>query len=204
MIRVFAALALCLVAACSGRTDLDEPPVPLGNFALGHNIVVAPHPYKGPASREAEPDEWIAAVRNAIAARFERYEGGKLYHLGVSVDGYVLAVPGVPLVLAPKSALIVNVTLWDDAKGTKVNPEPERMIVLESISEKTLISSGLTQSKEEQMANLSYNIAKQIERWLEKNAEEFGLNEPVPVQEAAEPEEAANPEAAAPAPAAQS
>jgi hypothetical protein len=106
--------------------------------------------------------------------RFGRYEGTKLYHLGVSVEGYVLAIPGVPLVASPKSALILNVTAWDDAKGGKLNTKPHLVTVVESFSGNTFLGSGLTQSKEKQLENLSRNAAKQIQNWLVQQNNEFG------------------------------
>lgn len=178
MTRFFAIAMLCILAACGSKSDLDQPPEPLGHFRLGHNVVVAPHPVQGPLSRDVAPEEWIDTMRGAISDRFDRYEGDKLYHLGISVDGYVVAQTGIPLVLAPKSVVILNVTLWDDEKGEKVNKEPERIMALESLNGKSLVGSGLTQTREEQMANLSYNAAKRIEIWLKNNIEEFGLDIP--------------------------
>ncbi|WP_224380125.1 hypothetical protein [Roseovarius carneus] len=157
---------LALVSACTNANDLDSAPVPLGDFALGHNVVVAPNLTKGPASRDATEEEWAASVKAAIDERFSRYQGARLYHLGISVEGYVLAVPGIPLVASPKSALIVNVTAWDDAAGKKLNEKPEQITIVETISGSTMISSGLTQSKEVQMENLSRNAAKLIQNWL--------------------------------------
>jgi len=167
MLRIIALFAGVLaLSACTNANDLNQDPTYLGDFQLGHNVVVAPNLTKGPASREASEDEWIEVMTKAIDDRFGRYEGERLYHLGVSIEGYVLAVPGVPLVLSPKSALIFKVTVWDDAKQTKLNPEPEQITVLESISGPTLLGSGLTQSKEKQLDNLSRNAAKLIENWL--------------------------------------
>lgn len=161
--------------ACSpSGDDLDQGPVPLGDFKLGHNIVVAPKAVKGPLSRNATEDELTAALTTAIGARFDRYEGERLYHFGVSVEGYVLAAPGVPLVISPKSILIIRVTVWDDAAGEKLNSEPEQMTIFESLSGETAIGSGLTQSAEEQLANLSVNAAKQIELFLVRKQEEDG------------------------------
>ncbi len=173
MLRLTVLFAAFLsLAACAGKGDLQEPPVPLGDFALGHNVVVAPNLVKGPVSRDASQEEWIAAVEKAISDRFDRYEGARLYHLGLSVEGYVLAQPGIPVVLSPKSVLIVRVTAWDDEAGRKLNEEPHQLTVLESLSGETVVGSGLTQSKEKQMENLSYNLAKQVERWLVRmNAE---------------------------------
>jgi hypothetical protein len=169
MVRLAALLGLCgLLAACGTAADLDDAPVPLGDFRLGHNIVVAPNLVKGPLSREASREEWIAAVSEAVEDRFGRYEGERFYHFGISVEGYVLARPGVPVVASPRSALIVKVTVWDDAAGEKLNPEPETVTVTEALSGETVVGSGLTQTREEQIENLAISAAKQIERWLVK------------------------------------
>lgn len=176
LIPVFG-LVLGLAACANGQSNLEKPAEPLGNFKLGHAIVVAPNLTKGPVSRDASAEEWIASVDSALEERFRRYEGDSFYHLGVSVEGYVLAQPGVPLVFSPKSALIVRVTVWDDAAQAKLNEEPEELTALESFSAETALGSGLTQSKEQQMRNLSANIALQIEKWMRRkqmNADWFG------------------------------
>lgn len=182
MMRIVALIFLLFgVAACTNSNDLDQAPAELGNFQLGHNIVVAPKMTKGPLSREATKEEWIASLTGAIAERFGRYEGEKLYHFGVSVEGYVLAQPGIPIVASPKSVLIVNLTVWDDAKGLKLNEKPEQITILESFSGKSLMGSGLTQSKEEQMQNLSRNAAKVIQDYLvRRNAEEGWFKDELP------------------------
>ncbi|MFX0540767.1 hypothetical protein ACEWPM_003410 [Roseovarius sp. S4756] len=167
MLRCFALLCLTIsVAACTNPNDLDKAPVPLGDFALGHNVVVAPNITKGPLSRDASKEEWTASMKQAVDERFSRYGGDKLYHIGVSIEGYVLAMPGVPVVASPKSALILNATVWDDAAGKKLNEKPEQITVIESFSGETVLGSGLTQSKEVQMTNLSRNAAKLIQNWL--------------------------------------
>ncbi len=202
MIRFLALFGLALMAACTNPNDLDEAPAYLGNFHLGHNVVVAPNLTKGPASREASKEEWIAAMTDAMTDRFGRYEGTKLYHLGVSVEGYVLAIPGVPLVASPKSALILNVTVWDDAKGGKLNTKPHLVTVVESFSGNTFLGSGLTQSKETQMLNLTRNAAKQIQNWMVQQNNELGWFEDdgVPANEKGRPEaqEEAAPQAETP------
>ncbi len=174
MFRLLALLAtFALVSACTNSNDLDQAPADLGNFNLGHNIVVAPNLVKGPLSREASKEEWIASMTAAVSERFDRYEGEALYHFGVSVDGYVLAAPGIPIVLSPKSVLIIKLTVWDDATQTKLNEEAEQITVLESLSGETLVGSGLTQSREQQMENLSRNAAKMIENYLKTHPEWF-------------------------------
>ena len=167
MHRFFLALtALFFVAACENIDDISGKPAPIGAFSLGHNIVVAPNIVMGPASREADTDEWIAAVTKAVGDRFERYEGEQLYHFGISLEGYVLAQPGLPIVLSPKSVLILKLTVWDDAEGKKLNEEPEQITVLESLDGDTIVGSGLTKTAEEQMETLSFNAAKLIQRYI--------------------------------------
>ena len=189
-IAIFLAMAFTLVA-CTNANDLDQAPASLGDFRLGHNVAVAPNLTKGPASRDASEEEWIAAMQAAVKERFSRYEGDSLYHLGISIEGYVLAIPGIPLVAAPKSALIIRVTVWDDAAGTKLNDKPEQITVIESISTNTFLSSGLTQSKEVQMENLTRNAAKLIQNWLVRENQKngwFGEVAPVVTSDAPPPE----------------
>ncbi|MDG1128326.1 MAG: hypothetical protein P8N68_04430 [Paracoccaceae bacterium] len=167
MFRLLALLSsVLLMAACTNPNDLDEAPADLGDFRLGHNVVVASKMTRGPVSREATPEEWQESLKGAIDERFGRYEGDRLYHLGVSVEGYVLAQPGIPIVASPNSVLILLLTVWDDALSQKMNTPPEQITVIETISGNTILGSGLTQSKEVQMRNLSRNAAKQIENFL--------------------------------------
>ena len=96
MIRSLACVALLgLLIGCTGDQS-NRPPAELGAFKLGHNVVVASKMRKGPISRDATEEEWVNALRSAIDTRFGRYEGPQLYHLGISVEGYMLAPPGVP------------------------------------------------------------------------------------------------------------
>ena len=159
-------LAAAFLAACENIDDISGKPAPIGEFALGHNVVVAPNLVMGPASREASDEDWIASVTKAIGDRFSRYEGEQLYHFGVSLEGYVLAQPGIPILLSPKSALILKLTVWDDAAGVKLNEEPEQITVLENLDGDTVIGSGLTKTADEQMLALSENAAKLIQRWI--------------------------------------
>jgi hypothetical protein len=126
-------------------------------------------------SRNATPEEWETALEAAMEQRFGRYEGAKLYNIGISIDAFALAPPGVPLVLNPKSALGITVTVWDDAEQKKLNEEGKQIIVMEKMSEKTVLGSGLMQSAAKQMEILSYNAAKSVEGWLLENPEWFGL-----------------------------
>jgi hypothetical protein len=191
MYRLIALLAsIVLLAACTNPNDLDEAPVDLGDFRLGHNVVVASKMTRGPVSREASEEEWKDALTSAIAERFGRYEGDRLYHLGVSVEGYVLAQPGIPIVASPNSVLILLVTVWDDAASAKMNTPPEQITVIETISGNTILGSGLTQSKEVQLSNLSRNAAKQIENFMVRRRASEGWFGEAPSVQATAPEAA--------------
>ena len=167
-------LGAALLAACQ-KNDLAEAPVPLGNFALGLNIVVADNMKKVPISRPATVEEWETAMIKAVDARFSRYSGTKLYNIGISVDGFALAPPGIPVVAAPKSVLVITANIFDDAAGKKLNAEGAQFTIFESFSGETVIGSGLTRSREKQMEILSYNAAKRVEEWILENPEWVGL-----------------------------
>ncbi|GLT09040.1 hypothetical protein PVW51_15705 [Sulfitobacter sp. PR48] len=175
MIRVLAVLmSVAFLTACNGAADLNKAPVPLGDFSLKHNIAVAPKAVKGPLSREVTKEQLTKALTDATAERFGRYNGSRDYHFGMSVEGYVLAQPGIPLVFAPKSILIVNLTVWDDAKNRKLNEKPHQITVFESFDQGPVVGSGYTKSAEEQLKNLSQNAAKSIESYLVKQNKEQG------------------------------
>ncbi|GGX45047.1 hypothetical protein GCM10007385_11270 [Tateyamaria omphalii] len=175
---VLGLVILAGLSACASSRDLNEAPVPLGDFRLEHNIVIANNAQRGPLSRPATEEQLTAAVKGAVAERFGRYNGASRYHFGISVEGYVLAQPGIPLVLAPKSALILNVTVWDDAAGGKLNDEPEQITVLETFGTAPIIGTGYTMTAEEQLKELSQNAAKAVERFLVKQRNEQGWFSP--------------------------
>lgn len=168
-----AAAALSLVAACSVDYDPDAPSVDLNDFSLGHLVVIAEDVEQGPFSRKASEKELEKSLEAAIRKRLGGYQGKGTYHIGVKIAVYALAAPGVPLVFEPKSVLGIVVNVWDDATQKKLNPEPKQFTVFEGVSAETLVGSGLTQSKEEQLAKLSANAAGQIQKWLAENKHWF-------------------------------
>ena len=170
-----AVLGFALVLAGCQTNDLKEPPPPLGDFVLGLNIAVADNVQKVPISRDADPKDWEVSIKKAVAERFGRYDGDRIYNIGISIDAYALAPPGVPLVLSPKSVLVVTANIWDDATATKLNPEGKQLTIFEGASPDTMLGSGLTQNKEKQMETLSYNAAKAVEKWLVDNPQWFDL-----------------------------
>ncbi|MCB2116726.1 MAG: hypothetical protein KDE00_10620 [Rhodobacteraceae bacterium] len=166
--RLAAALFLPLLAACAAD-DLAQPPKDFGDFALGYDIVVAKNAQPVGPSRKATAEEWEGAIKKAVEARFTRYEGDKLYHIGIGVDAYALAVPGVPVLLSPKSVLAITVDVWDDTAQRRVNAKPKQFTVFEGLNGDTVVGSGLTKTREEQMATLSANAARLINDWLVEN-----------------------------------
>lgn len=176
MIRLLVLLmGLSLLTACA-KNDLADPPVPLGPFALGLNVTVTTNMQKVPISRNATGAEWEAAMEKAIADRFGRYDGDRLYNFGISVDAYALAPPGIPVVAAPKSVLAITANIWDDRSPIKLNTEGKQLIVFEGFSEETVIGTGLTRTREQQMEALAYSAAKAVERWLLENPQWFDVD----------------------------
>ena len=158
MRRFFVVLPLLLaLAACASPTrDLEGPTDPLGDFRIGHIGVVAPNLQKLLVSRDATQDEWIAAVTKALDDRFSRFEGDKYYHLGVSVEAYSLPPPIIP----GKSAVAMNVTLWDDAAQAKMNTEPKQIQVIK------VFESRISKNRDQQLTGLAEEAARLVEAWL--------------------------------------
>lgn len=171
-------LGLTALAAC-GSNDLEEPPVALGDFKLGLNIVFADNMQKVPISRDATVEDWESGIKRAVQARFGRYQGSRFYNIGIAVDGYALAPPGIPVVAAPKSVVVVTANVWDDATQTRLNGEPKQFTIFENVDPNMVIGSGLTKTKRQQLDALSYNVAKALEKWFVENPNWFA-NPPVP------------------------
>lgn len=170
---MFGLVAALVISACTSGAKLGDERAELGDFFLSHAIVVAEDASPIPGSRAATAEQWEEMLTSEMRRRFARYDGDKLYHLGVKVHGYMLAPPGIPLVLSPKSVLGITVDVWDDAAGKKLNARPHQIIVSEAFSAETVVGSGNTQSAEVQMRNLSENVVAAIERWLASNPEWF-------------------------------
>lgn len=172
---LFLTATLGLLSACATNTLVTEPKKDLGDFSLGFAVVNTASDQMVPISREASDDEWEAALVRALEARFRRYEGAKLYNIGVAVDGYALGPPGVPVVVKPKSILVGSVVLFEDATARKMNEEGFQITAFERRSTDTFIGSGLTRDKTEQMDELAFVFAERLEYWLYENREWFGV-----------------------------
>lgn len=167
-------LSLGLLTACEGN-DLKKPPVPLGDFVLGLNITVAANAQAPGISRMVTTEEWETAMEKAMDDRFGRYEGNRIYNFGISIDGYVLAPPGVPVVASPRSALIMTVHVYEDAIQTELNPGGKRLTMVEGVSPESFIGSGWTQNKDQQLARMAYRGALAVQNYLLEHPEWFGL-----------------------------
>ena len=67
LLALFATLGL--LAACD-TNNLKDPPTPMGDFAMGLNVVVADTSQTVPFSRKATPDEWKEAMTKALGTGF--------------------------------------------------------------------------------------------------------------------------------------
>ena len=168
-------LAVLLVSACASEDPLIYEQPDMGSFQMKWNIVVADNARLVPPSRSATALEWQDVLGAEIDRRFSGYAGGRDFHIAVNVDGYALAPPGIPVLLAPKSILVLSANVWDDAEARKLHAEPERITVFEGANATTIIGSGFTKTKEEQMRALSRNAARAIQKWILTNPEWLAL-----------------------------
>ncbi len=184
--RLIALAALATLVACTSTTERGgyRNAGGIGEFKLGHSIIVTKNMQKVQPTKDVTGEEWETALRTALERRFRPYEGDQLYHLAINVLGYSVAVPGVPLVVSPKSLVVVEATVWDNSKSLgadptegKLNKEPRKFWVYESFSPETVVGAGLVKSEAEQVANLSANIAFQIEEWMRENPQWFEAQE---------------------------
>ncbi|KIT17983.1 hypothetical protein [Jannaschia aquimarina] len=163
--RGFCALGLTGLAACGTTADpLTEDLVDLGDFRLVAPIVVSDNLQKIPPSRDATAASWEAAMKTELSRRFDRYQGDRGYYIAISLDGYALAPPGVPVVLTPKSILVVTANLWTADPQEKV-AGPTQLTTFEG-AEGLIVGSGLIKSAEEQQATLVRNMAGRIQAWM--------------------------------------
>lgn len=166
--------AALTLSACATTDDLGQVPEPMGRFLLGHSVTVVDKPEIGPFSREATDEAWEEAINFAMKERFGRYDGDTYFHIATKVDGYALAMAGIPVVFTPKSVLVASVTIWDDAKGAPINDEPEIFTVSEELSGDALIGTGVTKTADEQMLSLARSLAKSVHKWMLENPDWFG------------------------------
>jgi hypothetical protein len=195
----------CLLAlsACAVPDPETDPQVNLGDFRLLGNVAVTNNARRMGVSRDATAEEWEASLEGAIQDRFGRYEGATPYTLSYSLDGYILATKAGRLALAPRSAMSMTVHIWQTDPLDRLEDRSKQLLVFEALDGETVIGSGLFRDKEEQMANLSAQFAKAVERWLVANGDLFGVGVSEDAKAAAKRDDAAEiaKQAAAAAPA---
>jgi hypothetical protein len=165
-----------LLGACASTDPLEEELPDMGDFRLAYNIVVAENMQQVPPSRNATPEEWIEILTAEIDRRFAGYDGDRLYHIAINIDAYSLAIPGIPILLSPKSILVISANVWDDELQAKLHEEPRQLIIFEGASAQSIIGSGLTRSREEQMQVLARNAARRVQLWMLENPEWFSID----------------------------
>ena len=139
----------------------------LGDFSLGHNVVVAPKLTRGEGSVVVPKQTFVDAVEKSNANQFKGYSGAGIYHLGISLEGYSVAPPET---LGFRSALVAAVTVWNDSTSSKLNQTPKIFTVTYD-PVPAAVQTGT------QVANLSKKLSTEIENWLlVQNAENAWFN----------------------------
>lgn len=158
---------MLLVASCSpGSEDLTADPEPFGDFRLATVHVSADYSQTVPFAREAAAEDLEAALAAELKRRLGRYSGKKRYSVEVEVGAHFIAPAGIPIVLSPRSTMVLNVTVRERVTWKAMNEDPRMFLVGEPFSGKTIVGSGVVQGKEEQIQALAERSAYLIERWL--------------------------------------
>ncbi|MEW2912493.1 hypothetical protein [Leisingera sp. JC11] len=191
MIRILSMLAaLALLAAC-GETRLDEAPEDLGAFQARVTHVYTEKALQWPLSRDAEHSEWTAPIENALNTRLRRYQGAQEYDVAVTLEGFMLAPPGVPVLFSPKSAVVVNVFVYDVAQKKFLAKKHQMEIFESTTGESAFLGSGHARTKQEQIQGLAVNIADKVEEWMAEQHQEEGWFAPRAAAESGSSAEAA-------------
>lgn len=173
---ILALICVSALSACAVPDPETDPQVNLGDFRLLGNVAVTNSARKMGVSRDASAEEWEANLETAIQDRFGRYTGETPYTLSYSLDGYILATKAGRLALAPRSAMSMTVHIWQTDPLDRLEDRSKQLLILEALDGETVIGSGLFRDKDEQMANLSAQFAKAVERWLLANGDLFGVD----------------------------
>lgn len=174
MLRILTLITgLALMGACT-QTQVYEEPESLGEFKLRVNYAFADKAVQGPVSRDATPDEWTAAIQNAVDIRLGRYEGVQDYDIGISLEGYMLAPPGIPVLYNPKSTAIVLVNVYDVNKKEFLAKGKKFQVLEDTTGGSAFKGSGHERTKEEQMSGLALKVADRVEEWLAEEHQENG------------------------------
>jgi hypothetical protein len=165
--------ALALLSACTSDIDPSVERSGLGDFNLDRLVVIVDDPTSSIVSRSASDDQLRKAVTDAVDARLRRFQGDGSYSIGIKVQGYVLAPPGIPVLFAPRSTLFLSVNAYDDVPS-RLNVDTRNLTIWEDAGGDTVIGSGYSQTAQEQLDEMASNAAIEIELWLRENEDWFG------------------------------
>ena len=162
-------------SACSiSNYPTEIPTIPnIGNFKLGHLVVKAENTQKGFFSRNVSEEILEKTLKEKLSKLLNNQNGDHFFHISAVISGYVLAKSGIPVLLSPKSVLIIDVFIFDDQTQQKVFENPRRFSIFESFSSDTIIGTGLTLTAEQQLDDLTTIAVNKIGDWLIDNKEIF-------------------------------
>jgi len=201
MFRILALLAsMVLLAACE-ETQLNEAKEDLGDFNMRVSFVYTDKALQWPLSRAAETSEWNEPIERALEARLGRYTGSGKYDVAITLEGFLLATGGIPVLVNPKSAAVVNVFVYDVSTKTYLLKEHQMKIFEDTTGESAIIGSGYSRTKAEQIDGLALKIVDGLEEYMaEQHAENGWFNDGESPEPVADPESVtapANPAAVA-------
>ena len=178
--RIGAVCALLILAGCAEQVLNARPDADLGAFRLNVNYAFDEKATKVGHTRTAAPGQWADAVAKANRARLGRYAGTQPYDIGVSVESYTLGQAGIPLIYNPRSSVIVFLNVYDPSTKTWLVKGHQMQAFENTDSESLLLGSGGSRSQQEQVDGLAFNLARQIENYLEEQHAAKGWFNPLP------------------------
>ena len=101
-------------------------------------------------------------------------QGAQEYDIGISLEGYMLAPPGVPVIYNPKSTAIVLVNVYDVRNKEFLAKAKQFQVLEDTTGESAFAGSGNARTREEQMNGLALKVADRVEEWLAEEHEENG------------------------------
>jgi hypothetical protein len=168
-----------LLAACANRADLNQPGRADRRLPPRPQHRVAPRHDEGTAVARAPPRRNSRRrCATEIEQRLRRYDGDGLYHIGVRIEAFVLAQPGIPIVLSPQSVLLLAVNIWDNETRERLNDEPIRSPPSRRQHRRAVHPLGPREVAREQLENLSISAAQEIEKLLRENEETWFAPKP--------------------------
>lgn len=174
MTRLFALFASLLLLVSCSETQLDEAPEDLGNFNMRVGFVYTDKALQWPLSRDAEPSEWNEPIERALEARLGRYQGNGKYDVAITLEGFLLATGGIPVLVNPKSAAVVNVFVYNVETQTYLARKHQMEIFEDTTGESALIGSGYSRTKQEQIDGLALKIVDALEEYMAAQHAEHG------------------------------